>query len=735
MLARIRPPHDPDEEVTTTATSSKKVTVALASSHSTTKSYSLDLVLPPSAGQSTVFSALESTIQWSLKGYNVTIFAYGQTGTGKTHTMLGHDLWSDAFNSETMSMNLEQRGVIPRVLEYLFSGDDVEVDVSYAEIYNERVRDLLVGDCGTDAAADGAPGIEGVGAASLTPARSRGAGAFKVEKEEEEKSLEIREDRKLGIVVPGLTSVPVKSEAEVLSVLWSGARNRAMASTTMNDRSSRSHTILTVRLQIPGPGLTRRSKLNLVDLAGSERYKTHHMAQFTPLRIKELTSINQSLSTLGNCISALTKKSPSHVPYRNSKLTRLLQDSLGGNTRTTFIVALSPDPGSAEETISTLQFADRCMRVRVYATANERLSDDDPLKRARFEIERLKSLLAAAVKRGGEVRTVHVDGGGNEEELASSKAEAKQLRDENLKLAQEVSRLRLALSTEKSEKNALMTAIHEAGGSLDDMDGNHRAQLKLLSAQRNMLEQRGKDLEAVETDQEEQREWLESYHAWLRNLPVAAAGDNGGEVTLHDRLCMMETSVLLQSEELKRTKRLFLKDRDRLERALEKALDEVGERDGVIEGMTKKEKDGERRRGELEREVEGLKLRAKGMDKVKAREDEGLAKTKRRTSSSSVSSKASTRSRSVSDVRTKKKSPVHSPSSVNSVAKNAMSPKLRDGVAKRIQETPAAEESTTDREEQKQDEWKEAWDNNHGVPYYYNTRTGETVWELPSALS
>ena len=125
----------------------------------------------------------------------------------------------------------------------------------------------------------------------------------------------------------------------------------------MNERSSRSHTIFGVRLMVNLGGVVRRSKINLVDLAGSERYKTHQMARFSEQRIKELTSINQSLSTLGNCISALTKKGAGkhHVPYRNSKLTRLLQDSLGGNTRTMFIVTVSPSAISADETVSTLQ--------------------------------------------------------------------------------------------------------------------------------------------------------------------------------------------------------------------------------------------------------------------------------------------------------------------------------------------------------------------------------------------
>jgi hypothetical protein len=229
-------------------------------------------------------------------------------------------------------------------------------------------------------------------------------------------------------------------------VLWKGAQNRAMASTNMNERSSRSHTILGVKLVVTNNGVVRRSKINLVDLAGSERYKTHQMAQFSEQRIKELTSINQSLSALGNCISALTGKAKSHVPYRNSKLTRLLQDSIGGNCRTMFIVTVSPSLASCEETVSTLQFADRAMKVRVFATSNERLSSNDPLKQAKHEISRLKALLAAAVKRNHSAASNAGQGGGKvsmqmvEKVDAGAIAEAEALRDENLKMAEEISR-------------------------------------------------------------------------------------------------------------------------------------------------------------------------------------------------------------------------------------------------------------------------------------------------------
>jgi hypothetical protein len=349
----------------------------------------------------------------------------------------------------------------------------VSVQISYTEIYNERVKDLLAVSNSTTTMYT-TPNVQGVGAAMMTPGKAKG-GFGPAPVEDPSSNLEIREDRHNGIVVPGLTLVPVRDEAAVFEVLWRGAKNRAMASTNMNDRSSRSHTILGVQLQVEHAGVVRLSKINLVDLAGSERYKTHQMAQFSEQRIKELTSINQSLSALGNCISALTGKTKTHIPYRNSKvppqihsryplldpnppfqLTRLLQDSLGGNTRTMFIVTVSPSHACCDETVSTLQFADRAMRVRVFASSNERLASSDPLKQAHHEIARLKVLLQAAIARQPHAKTPSAKGDGVQMQMvekmdAQAQAEAASLRDENLKLAEEI---RCARASEASAKKS-----------------------------------------------------------------------------------------------------------------------------------------------------------------------------------------------------------------------------------------------------------------------------------------
>ena len=231
-----------------------------------------------------------------------------------------------------------------------------QISCTFIEIYNEKVFDLLRYD----------------------------------ESRQLRSGLEIREDKHRGVCIPDAAEVIVSSQDEVLGLLWEGAQNRAVAATDMNEHSSRSHTVLQVAVEqraIAGKGsgnpmVATRSKLNLVDLAGSEKWRTHQLAKFSEQRIAELTSINQSLSTLGNCIRALLQPGRSHVPYRDSKLTRLLQDSLGGNTRTGFVVTMSSSILALEETISTLQFADRAKQVVVHAMVNETLDDSSLLRRS-----------------------------------------------------------------------------------------------------------------------------------------------------------------------------------------------------------------------------------------------------------------------------------------------------------------------------------------------------------------
>mmetsp|Transcript_4170 Transcript_4170/g.10011 ORF Transcript_4170/g.10011 Transcript_4170/m.10011 type:complete len:439 (+) Transcript_4170:192-1508(+) len=269
-----------------------------------------------------------------LDGYNGCVFAYGQTGSGKTHTMQGTP---------------DAPGVIPRLCSELFERvrglagkKHVEVHASMCEIYNERLNDLLSRSSGDEASS---------------------------------RDLKIREEEGPGgsrIYVDGLSEITVDSGDAVLALLADGAKRRAIGRTDMNEHSSRSHSVVTLRVEAWEEGdadkLTATSaKLHLIDLAGSERQKG---TGATGERLKEGASINVSLSALGNVISALSEKKTRHVPYRDSKLTRLLQDSLGGNSVTVMLCNASPAAVNVDETLSALRFAERAKKIQNVATIN-----------------------------------------------------------------------------------------------------------------------------------------------------------------------------------------------------------------------------------------------------------------------------------------------------------------------------------------------------------------------------
>nr|GEW72408.1 kinesin-like protein KIN-14I isoform X1 [Tanacetum cinerariifolium] len=313
------------------------------------RSFNFNKVFGPSASQEEVFADTQPLIRSVLDGYNVCIFAYGQTGSGKTHTMTGpKDL------TET------SRGVNYRALGDLFflaeqRKDTLQYDVSVQmiEIYNEQVRDLLVTD-----------GLN--------------------------KRLEIRNNSQNGFNVPDASLVQVTSMYDVINLMNLGHKNRAVGATALNDRSSRSHSCLTVHVQ--GRDLTSgavlRGCMHLVDLAGSERVDK---SEATGDRLKEAQHINKSLSALGDVISSLAQKN-SHVPYRNSKLTQLLQDSLGGQAKTLMFVHISPELDAVGETLSTLKFAERVATVELGAAQVHKDSSD--VKDLKEQIANLKAALA-----------------------------------------------------------------------------------------------------------------------------------------------------------------------------------------------------------------------------------------------------------------------------------------------------------------------------------------------------
>ncbi|KAK9884297.1 hypothetical protein WA026_005249 [Henosepilachna vigintioctopunctata] len=290
-----------------------------------------------------------------LEGYNATIFVYGQTGCGKSHTMEGN-----------RHKDSSDKGVISRAFEHIFEAISVTTGVkylaiiSYLEIYNEQIRDLL-----------------------LT-----------TEKISSNNVLSLKETPNEGLTVPGLTSYSVHDAIECEKFLSVGSKNRMIGATLMNQNSSRSHSIFTISieqisLQNNNESI-RKGKLNLVDLAGSERQgKTGATGE----RLKEATKINLSLSALGNVISALVDGKAKHIPYRDSKLTRLLQDSLGGNTKTLMIACIGPASKDYMETLSTLRYANRAKNIYNKPKVNED-PKDTILRQYQDEIERLKNLLS-----------------------------------------------------------------------------------------------------------------------------------------------------------------------------------------------------------------------------------------------------------------------------------------------------------------------------------------------------
>ncbi|KAF8559590.1 kinesin-domain-containing protein [Imleria badia] len=348
-----------------------------------TRTYPFDLVFGPEADQAMIYHDVVSPLlDEVLTGYNCTLFAYGQTGTGKTYTMQG-DLTPTPMGNPSA-----QAGMIPRVLFRLFhqletSAADYSVKISFVELYNEELRDLLANELSAPAGSTQPMGKGG-------PSDNQGG-------------LKIFDDAsKRGVLIQGLEEIPVKDAADALALLTKGSHRRQIAATKFNDHSSRSHSVFSITVHTKetssmGDDLLKVGKLNLVDLAGSENIGRSGAEN---KRAREAGMINQSLLTLGRVINALVDRS-SHVPYRESKLTRLLQDSLGGRTKTCIIATISPARSNMEETLSTLDYAIRAKSIRNKPEVNQRMTRNSLLKEYVAEIERLKADVLAAREKNG----------------------------------------------------------------------------------------------------------------------------------------------------------------------------------------------------------------------------------------------------------------------------------------------------------------------------------------------
>ncbi|XP_077975234.1 uncharacterized protein LOC120332826 [Styela clava] len=358
IFVRVRPAVT-ETNVCLTVKSEQEI---ILQNHSNPKLYQFDHVADQVTTQETVFSSVgRQIVESCVEGYNGTIFAYGQTGSGKTYTMLGPG--EDAM----ASFEHRLRGIIPRSLQYMFEliqrkqemhGKQFECTcrASFLEIYNEQVFDLL------------------------DPSSPK---------------LQVRESKNRGVFVEGIIEKYVTSGSEAFNILSEGWCNRRVASTSMNRESSRSHAVFTVTVETKEHTASitkvRQSVLNLVDLAGSERQKDT-LASGTQL--KEAGKINGSLSVLGQVIMELddvAHNKTRHISYRNSKLTFLLRDSLGGNAKTFIIVNVHPNAQFFGETTSTLQFAARAKQIKNRARVNENTQGD--YTQLQTEIERLKAII------------------------------------------------------------------------------------------------------------------------------------------------------------------------------------------------------------------------------------------------------------------------------------------------------------------------------------------------------
>ena len=286
-----------------------------------------------------------------MTGFNGTVLAYGQTSAGKSWTMEGPSIWDTA-----------SQGIIPRSIDRVFDNIakadmsiSFEVSVSYYEIYCEKLRDLL---------------------------------------NPHQDNMKMRETKNNGFVIQEVTETFCTDKESILRVLEMGKTNRASAPTLMNAESSRSHSILSINVKQKNEasGRIKNGRLFLVDLAGSEKV---NKTGATGMRLEEAKNINSSLTTLGMVINALCDGS-SHIPYRDSKLTRLLMESLGGNSRTTLIICCAPEQRHLPETLSTLRFGERAKKIQNHAKVNEELSIEDykiMLQAAKKEIMTLRATI------------------------------------------------------------------------------------------------------------------------------------------------------------------------------------------------------------------------------------------------------------------------------------------------------------------------------------------------------
>ena len=447
-------------------------------------SFTYDYSFPEDCTQEEVYEATAAPIvSGVLEGYNGTIFAYGQTGTGKTYSMDGKPTG-------------DQRGIMPRAFDHIFeyiaaNSDSHEflVTVTYVEIYNDQLRDLL------------------------SP--------------NHDQALKIREDPAHGVQLKGVTVHKVKDVDEINGLLNYGKKNRVVRKTNMNAESSRSHSIFTIVVEtltkIDGQDHVRSARLNLVDLAGSERVaKTGAEGQ----GFKEGVNINYELMILGNCIAALTSKGTTHIPYRDSKLTMLLRDSLGGNARTMMIAALGPASYNFSETMSTLRYAERAKKIENKPKVNMDPKDALLLK-LKEELAELESKLAQKdqldAQMGASDDVIAMMEAKLEEQRAEMAKASNMVQKEKDELLKKMEKRRLEIEKEKKKREGYQKKLDELSKILATSD---KSQLMARTAQnesaireaKEKLRIREEKSKKLQMEMEERRKKREQFEAQVASL-------------------------------------------------------------------------------------------------------------------------------------------------------------------------------------------------------------------------
>ncbi|XP_006157709.1 kinesin heavy chain [Tupaia chinensis] len=521
------------------------------------KPYVFDRVLPPNTTQEQVYNACaKQIVKDVLEGYNGTIFAYGQTSSGKTHTMEGklHDP--------------QLMGIIPRIahdiFDHIYSMDEnleFHIKVSYFEIYLDKIRDLL---------------------------------------DVSKTNLAVHEDKNRVPYVKGCTERFVSSPEEVMDVIDEGKANRHVAVTNMNEHSSRSHSIFLINIKQENVETEKKlsGKLYLVDLAGSEKVSKTGAEGAV---LDEAKNINKSLSALGNVISALAEGTKTHVPYRDSKMTRILQDSLGGNCRTTIVICCSPSVFNEAETKSTLMFGQRAKTIKNTVSVNLELTAEEWKKKYEKEKEKNKTLKNVIQHLEMELNRWRSGEAVPEEEQISAKDQKNLEPCDNTPIIDNIAPVVAGISTEEKEKyDEEISSLYR---QLDDKDDeiNQQSQLaeklkqqmldqdELLASTRRDYEKIQEELTRLQIENEAAKDEVKEVLQALEELAVnydqksqEVEDKTRANEQLTDELAQKTTTLTTTQRELNQLQELSNHQKKRATEILNLLLKDLGEIGGII---------------------------------------------------------------------------------------------------------------------------------------------------------